>query len=919
MFGPHQQRTLLVVGLFQNTHLRTKPISLKSRKNEIQIKEYRETTAILTSSTMLRSSLNLRCFLQGQLLRNRYYYNYNSLISCSALEVLAGDEASNQRSLDDWGSHDITFKVSQNSLRLEQYNCSRRERHENNLKSERVIKDNEIEFATHEVPIVDRSFMQTVHLQEFLKGFLVGLFACSITMSLSMRMVLLKEAKICIRKAAFVFSCMLKVLRSEQPCLASIFGVSTLTSQPLPLRLDGVPSIFPKNSWNMSRFLYTLDLLLERNSTWYYLLLFIACCILVIIGGFMFYKIRKNEKALTDCFWESWACVCSSATHLREQTFQERTVGMSLAVGGMLFYSLLTSTMTAGFGSYMSRLKEGAHFEIMESKHIVICGVNSHLTTVLKQVNKSQEFSNKSGIDQLRRQRVLILSEQVKKDVEKLVGHATKGCQYIDVLTRSGSLSNAESFRKAAVDRARSVIILASKDDGYEADADAVLSVLALHPLLGKSSGTVVVEVSNDNTGNLLKSLCGPKVEPVKNLASKLFVQCSRQKGLVKVYHKLLDPARHDFNLYNYPSLAGLSYEKVRRGFPEAVVCGLYRSGKMYFHPRDSVLLEETDKLLIIAPPKSHKKIQPGLTADEKATYFGTQVMDMPTSDSLSLSSRTDLVSSKRFESVVKRPEKPGSKAGNGVLGPKERILMLGWRTGVNEMIVEYDSYVGPDSELIILAEAPIEERKHLVNGIIKEKLKNVDVTHRVGNPNNYSDLMNAIQEIDMGSKKEDKLPLSIVVVSDRSWHIGENICKENNVQVANLVAEFLETKLGKQICNTKPNLTIIGTDELMGHVTAQVAVHNEMNEIWTELLNSWGSEIYVKDISFYLKKGENPSFYELSERAILRGEVAIGYRLSNKTIINPYNKYESLSFDDGDSLVVISEFDYGKEYTFQQ
>lgn len=862
-------------------------------------------------------------------MRNRYYYNYNSLISCSALQ---GDEASIQKSHDDRGSHDRAFNGSENSLRLVQYNCSKRDRHENNSKFESVNKNNEIESGIHDVPIIDRSVMQTVHLKEFSKGFFVGLFACSITISPSMRMVLFKKFKICISKAAFIFSSMLKVMTSKQPCLASIFGVSTL-AQPLPLRLDDVPSKLPKIGWNMSRLLYKLDLLLERNSLSYFLLLFITCCILVIVGGFMFHKFRKNNKCLKDCFWDSWACVCSSTTHLREQTFQERVVGLSLAVGGMLFYSLLTSTMTEGFRSYMGRLKEGSHFEIMESKHIVICGVNSHLTTVLKQVNKSQEFSNKSGINQLRRQRILILSEQVKKDVEKLVGHVIKDCRNIDVITRSGSLSNFESFRKAAVDKARSVIILSGKDDGYEADADAVLSVLALHPLLGMSSGTVVVEVSNDNTGSLLKSLCGPKVEPVKNLASKLFVQCSRQKGLVKVYRQLLDPARHVFNLYNYPSLAGLSYEKVRRAFPEAVVCGLYR-GKMYFHPKDSLLLEDTDKLLMIASPKS-EKFQPGLTADEKATYFASQVLDMPTSDSLSISSRTDLVSSKQFESVVRRPEKPGSKAGNGILGPKERILMLGWRPSVNEMILEYDSYVGPDSELIILAEAPIQDRECLVNGINKEQLKNVHVTHRVGNPNNYSNLKGYIQDIDMGSKKEDKLPLSIVVVSDKSWHIGdpskadkqsvfallmaEKICKENNVQVANLVAEFLETKLGKQVCKTKQNLTYIGTEELMGHVTAQVAVHNEMNEIWTELLNSWGSEIYVKDISFYSKKGENPSFYELSERAILRREVAIGYRLANKTIINPKNKYESLSFGDGDSLVVISEFDYGKEHTFQE
>ncbi|KAL0388495.1 UNVERIFIED_CONTAM: putative ion channel POLLUX-like 2 [Sesamum radiatum] len=221
------------------------------------------------------------------------------------------------------------------------------------------------------------------------------------------------------------------------------------------------------------------------------------------------------------------------------------------------------------------------------------------------------------------------LSDLPRKQMDRLADNIAKDLNHIDILTKSCSLSLTKSFERAAANKARAIIILPTKEDRYEIDSDAFLSVLALQPLPLMASVPTIVEVLF--------------IAPVHG----------KKKPLLSYPH---DVQERDNSINNLETL-------------------------------------------------------------KQNSEFLNQALD---------------VTRKRLENIVKRPKISGSKASDGSIGPKECILVLGWRPDVVEMIQEYDNYLGPGSVLVHNLVAEIVDSKlgkQVINPVPKSEPLSLEAT----------------------------------------------------------------------------------------------------------------------------------------------------------------------------------------------
>merc|ERR1712072_334432 len=258
-------------------------------------------------------------------------------------------------------------------------------------------------------------------------------------------------------------------------------------------------------------------------------------------------------------------------------------------------------------------------------------------------------------------------------------------------------------------------------------------------------------------------------------------------------------------------------------------------------------------------------------------------------------------------------------------------MLLVGFRRDLDDMINEIDKWVAPGSKLTSFAMAdPSERMQVLIDGGLSDKFENMTLVNLQGNP---VVLRHLEEKIDIPSYtaiivltesvNEDNEPLTPLNCDSRTLVtvlLIRDVQKKHNSK-GSLVCEILDPRTEKllELANLDDFLS---SNDLCSMALAQVAKELDIHGLLETIFSPEGDEMHIKDIRNYANVGETLSWWEITARARMRGEVAMGFMKpevgNGIPILNPGNdsqkkyfpgtKADRLVWRPPDQIIVFSE-----------
>jgi hypothetical protein len=371
----------------------------------------------------------------------------------------------------------------------------------------------------------------------------------------------------------------------------------------------------------------------------------------------------------------------------------------------------------------------------------------------------------------------------------------------------------------------------------------------------------------------------------MEDIIARIVAQTSRQSGLSVVYTELMNFGGDEIYFKNETEIVGKTFGESLLMYEDSSVLGLRKAnGKTLLNPPMDSMIESGDQIIALSEDDDT------VLLSMYATSLNTGPGLVPINEKVIRSSR--------------QPHKP----------QPEKCLILGWNRSGAIIVRELDNYVPKGSLLTIVADIFGIEKQLKAQGI---KLKNQKLTFKDGETTDRA-LLNTLNVEDYNHvivlaystlephEADAKTLVTLLHLREMAGH---------DATPFSIVSEMLDIR-NRELAEVTQVDDFIVSEHLISLMLAQLSENAELLDVFTDIFDPEGSEIYLKPVSDYVETGTPINFYTVVEAARRRGEIAIGYRLVSESKdagksygvhTNP-RKSKEVSFAPEDKVIVIAE-----------
>lgn len=632
------------------------------------------------------------------------------------------------------------------------------------------------------------------------------------------------------------------------------------------------------NSRNISfkeRFSYWFDNLMAKGPIALIGWLGLLSLMLVIIAGIVVTAAGfapENEAPLgfIEAAWNSLMRTLDPGTMGGDTGWGFRLTMLGVTLGGIFIVSTLIGVLASGISNKLDELRKGHSF-VVEKDHTLILGWSEKIYPVLSELVAANRNRRNPVI--------VILSSKDKVEMEDVITSRIPDPGRTKIICRSGSTIDPIDLEIVNPHDSRSVIIIAPEES--DPDISVIKTILALtnDPNRKKEPYHIVAEISDHKNREVAEMIGSNEVTLVhtEDLVSRVIAQSCRQSGLSVVYTELLDFDGDEIYFSEEPRLVGKSFKEALLSYNDSTVIGLRKkNGTAEINPLMETVIEPGDKIIAISQDDDTIVLSPKNTSRINE----------------------DIITNER--------EKKGKT---------ENTLILGWNCKACPIAMELDNYLVEGSSLTIVAAGETAEAE---SKVLASKLQNQTLQFISGNISDRT-LLDSLElhrfdhiillcySDSMPEQEADSKTLITLL------HL-RNI-EEKTGHDFSIVSEMMDIR-NKELAEVTEADDFIISNKLISLMLSQLSENRDLKEVFDDLFDSDGSEIYVKPVTNYIQTGVSTDFYTLCESAARKGEIAIGYRINefshnvNKAygvVVNP-KKSEVLTFTEKDKLIVIAE-----------